>query len=1109
MNKTFLKVAFFSMLTLGAAGSFVGCKDYDGDINSLTEKDNNLQSQLEALKTALAKCDTDIAAAQQAAQTSSNSALQQAKAYADEAVAQAKADAIKDAIAQVNTLLNGYATQGDLNNVASQISAIDASLVTIKGDVSAATQAIEQMKIQVAAVENYKALIDANTALANSNQEEIEKLNGVVEKLNEAIEELKTSTPGTEVEDPTINDTLKELAKEIAAIKTELVTLQTGALRSMVFIPNLYVDGVESVEYPYMPYDKLNTIPGIGRYTNYNNVECVVPAVADNNGQVPWNYDWANPVFVTNYNPVVNVQYELNPSNAIINFDQLSFTKARDVEMVSRGVDAVEESHVLKPVESTFKIENGNLNIGFTTMGKAIASASEKTQPADSYEGTIFALQATLAQKDAEDPESEDIVVTSDYAMLYPAIVKTEYIGYPSAVTPKTSDACPVTTKRLLWKTMEEVIENDYSFEVQYNDETGLNLTDLVDIHYNVSSLTKNNGHHIWAYGEEAAYGLHYDFALVQYIVGGNQTSDSRYATINDNVLYPRTVDSNGETMDTLGIASVGREPIVRVRVLDGSNNVVLVGFIKVRIVKSVETLKTKLFEKEVKFNACNDVKTQITWSEISRDLLDMTAANSKAEFDALYMLDTYPDGTAKQFGSADRNASAITSIGDIVEVVDPSTGVGQVTNILSWTLDVLNQQTVYEKTGNEYTVYVRYISRVGDADDTAIPMIYVPWKVTVIKPLAGTISEKSLTWWFNGNKDVIMNVPYPSNGGIPNPFARNQNDNWLNAKPNFSSVEGYPVVIPSDVQPTAYKFYFTGNQMAGMTAGVVGTHNVKGADCILGRLNEAVTSEAMNYHLLNYNSGEFNNNCLYYGNVLIATLDQASGLITYENSPAAKEVLNKLGAAHRDAATAESLKANVGIVNSTTCGWVIPMKDNIYDNYFLRPLTIANGETGTFVDAQANGSWVRIADLLQFTDWRKVQFVDGNNYTNAWLLAYYQVQSVTVDIPNAIAKTVNGDQEDNFWSMFPNAQFEVRDASGNPVRSYTVNFNLSSYNNASHGNETDYEAMADQMGYLFFQNTNGVMQETSIKVDITVKYYWGEITVKGVRLLAKPTMGN
>lgn len=1111
MNKTFLKVAFFSMLTLGAAGSFVGCKDYDGDINSLTEKDNTLQSQLEALKTALAKCDTDIAAAQQAAQTSSNSALQQAKAYADEAVAQAKADAIKDAIAQVNTLLNGYATQGDLNNVASQISAIDASLVTIKGDVSAATQAVEQMKIQLSAVENYKALVDANTALANSNKEEIEKLNGVVEKLNEAIEELKTSTPGTDVEDPSINDTLKDLANEIAAIKTNLVTLQTGALRSMVFIPNLYVDGVESVEYPYMPYRKLPVLPGAGSYTNYNDAHCVVPAVTNDNDQVEWNYDWTNRIFVTNYNPVVNIQYELNPSNAIINFDQLSFTKARDVEMVSRGVDAVEESHVLKPVESTFKIENGNLNIGFTTMGDAIVSKPEKTEAANSTEGTIFALQATLAQKDAENPESEEVVVTSDYAMLYPAIVTIENIGYPSNITPKTSDDCAETNLNLLWKTMEDVIEHDYSFEVQYNDTEGLDLTKLVDIHYNIKTLTKNNGHHVWNYGEEAAYGLHYDFALVQYTVGSNLTSDSKYAAIANDILYPRTVDNQGNTLDEIGIASVGREPIVRVRVLDEANNVVLVGFIKVRIVKSVETLTTTVFEKDVNFDACDPVSTSLTWSEISRELLDLTAANSKAEFDALYKLDVDNNGNAIQYSSNDRNATKVTSIGEIKENTDPSAGVGQVTNVLTWTLTNFDQQEVYEMNGHQKTVYIRYISRIGDADDTAIPMIYIPWTVTVIKPLAGTITEKSLAWWFNDNKDVIMNVPYPANGGVPAPFDRNQNDNWLNAQPVFSTVAGYPAVTPVQ-QPNAYKFYFTGNQMPGVTAGIANTHNIKGATCILNNpIAAPITSETMLTHLLYYNAGEFNNDKLYYGDVLIATLDQATGVIEYQNTPAAKEVLNKLGAAHRDVADASSLKANVGIVASTTCGYVIPMQDNIYDNYFLRPLTIAATQPGEFIDAQANGSWVRIADLLKFTDWRKVQFVDGDNYSNAWLLAYYQVKGVKVDIKNAVATTVNGNQTDNFWSMFPNAQFEVRTSktSSTAAANNEVNFNLMAYNNASHGTVAAYEAMAEEMGYLFFQNTNGVMQETTIKVDITVSYYWGDITVKGVELIVKQTMGN
>ena len=96
--------------------------------------------------------------------------------------------------------------------------------------------------------------------------------------------------------------------------------------------------------------------------------------------------------------------------------------------------------------------------------------------------------------------------------------------------------------------------------------------------------------HKVWAYGDEAKYGLKYDFAFIQYTSGQNVTSDSKYAdanTIKEGVLTPRIVNSAGETLNEQGVSSVGKRPLVRVRVTDADGRVVLAGFIKIEISKT------------------------------------------------------------------------------------------------------------------------------------------------------------------------------------------------------------------------------------------------------------------------------------------------------------------------------------------------------------------------------------------------------------------------------------------------------------------------------------------------------------------------------------------
>lgn len=79
----------------------------------------------------------------------------------------------------------------------------------------------------MAAVEKYKALIDANA-------EEVAKINGAIEIINEAMKDLATIA---DVE--AIDDKVTAIAAQISSINDGLVTLLTKELRSLVFYPRI------------------------------------------------------------------------------------------------------------------------------------------------------------------------------------------------------------------------------------------------------------------------------------------------------------------------------------------------------------------------------------------------------------------------------------------------------------------------------------------------------------------------------------------------------------------------------------------------------------------------------------------------------------------------------------------------------------------------------------------------------------------------------------------------------------------------------------------------------------------------------------------------------
>ena len=1097
MNKKFLSVILFSALMVGTAGTFTSCKDYDDDIENLNKKTGDLSTQLTTLQSALDAAKSDIAAAKSAADA------------AKEAAATAKAEAIQAAVDKVNEMLKNAPSQEALDALKTQISAIETNLATILGTVDANAAAIAQLKIQMAAVEKYKALIDANA-------EEVAKINGAIEIINEAMKDLATIA---DVE--AIDDKVTAIAAQISSINDGLVTLLTKELRSLVFYPELYVGGIEATEYEAMRYMYMKTTTT--EVVEFNDehqpaVKCIITEPVAN-----WNYaEDKTDVFA----PIDTVKYHMNPSSALVDkLSDLSFV-SRETEYITRSND----SKLKFKVENMEQKKDGFISVGYSLDKTVIYD--KKYDNAKEGEASIFALSANVKKAD------KDTTITSDYAMAYISEVTPKAIAYKSndLVDGRVNDAVECETSDNpdeLWTTVKDAIENAPTLQVAYDES--IDLKKVLATHYDWTTETKNKGtHKIWPYGAEAKFGLKYDFALIQYKTGTNVTSDSKYVQqdITSGVITPSIVNEKGETLNQQGISSVGKRPLIRVRVLDNKDRVVLVGYIKLQIIKEAGYKITDEFPKDAKFG-CEAVNLDLTWAEISYQLLEKTATQSKDEFDALYKF-TATSTVGTQFELTNSNewkaiADTKKIYGTVKEIADPH---GTTNTILRWTLTKEDMQRIYQESdSHSKTIYVRYESKQGE---TANAPIYMPLTATVLKPV-GAVKTKIAEYWYENGTTTRLNVAYPKDGGNTLTYVVELDQVWevvddVN-KPQFSPTTGFAsytdAIFAKQAANSAdggYKYFFAAENNGYELPATnelpkpgyfLFVDNTKATD-IFAKQYDATYDNTLQYALKS-DVGVYTNTKLYAATSLtasksewkeIATINQATGEITYVKNSTSEFLLNYYG--HSNA----QLVAQIGVVPYTPCAIAMATQNSVYPAKFLRPIDANPVEDGEFTDAEANGSKLNIADLFHFSDWRDKKFVDFDadpvDYSNAWLFAYYNVKQVKVLI-DKITTDMNGHDINNklLSQVSTKVKFSQLNPSGADVTGTGVTVSFAAYNKQSAGTKATYDAIKAAMGQIKYENNGNNVGTFKVRIPVEFTYDWGVIQKVWVDCVVKNTIGN
>lgn len=573
-----------------------------------------------------------------------------------------------------------------------------------------------------------------------------------------------------------------------------------------------------------------------------------------------------------------------------------------------------------------------------------------------------------------------------------------------------------------------DAIDADPDYEVAYNSPKGLDLKPLVITCYGEAgiALRAPASEQILSDKDMESLGLSYAFHLCNYIAGDNQTKQNDFARIEGGVLYPKLFDETGEPF-----AAVGRMPLVRVQLMTKDNKVASTGWIKVKIVKEKISVDPIVFDFNVFTNQCSDKEFKLSVEQMNVKVYNKLGMN-RNQFNAAYKIKEVEAGN---YGKG----AGIVTLG-----ADPTNPT--MTDLLTWTIgqEDMKEGLAGKKASSLLTTSITYTS--NDPEERGDVTITFNSTVNAIKAVTIPADNKIAEYW-DANKEYIrLNVAVPQTQSSDNcTFVVDLDNVFAGGKPKIDGV-------------TAYRYIFDGDKN-------------KEAEGLSGK----------KYTLTVKSSGTQ----LYADAELVATINSANGEVTYAETAASKDLLNK--ASHSSIPNGGffawiNIKAVTG-----DCELELPITNGIFKAYFMRPIDVTAG-TGRFQDAVDGGSVVKMLDLLKFNDWREKEF--GVN-TNATYFKFYEITAISIDIPN-ITTDLNGGNINNQKLKDVAPTLKVTDT--------PIDF----------GGKADIPTAptANAYGTVTYTNNGSAVGAFNLRLPVTVTYKWG--TVKAyVTIPVEKTQGN
>lgn len=834
-------------------------------------------------------------------------------------------------------------------------------------------------------------------------------------------------------------------------------------LKALVFAPELYLDGVEATKYEYLDGNYV-TLEGqvAGDYFDEYTQKVVRYNIPDLNSPVA-----AGAYTIGSKDEVV---YHMNPSSAAEDdynyrflYDNPEYisTRANGAGVTVNFLDKVKEDGDLKV---TYQLESPELLAG---------KGGEHTESSNI---SVMALEAQT--KNA----SEEKTITSDYAALVPVVESLKAIAFIDHST-NENPACP----KDLYNTGQEAVENVATLDWEYNGGT-LDLSQLLQVHYLSQNWTlPTSGVHMSMGYDEVVnrYGLKWQYQMLPYTVGTNQTSESMYGMVNQNTgeFTPCMVigENDGQGDETgngnitqqpiaegseEGVSAIGRRPVVLVTLENAAGDIVLAGYIKINITREMNETGVVVDSWEAPY-VCDGFSNTFTWADMSDEVIEMLHMSISDFRDAYSMVpgETYIKDANNEMQLVSNNIYGVmiehkdAQVPTTNDVVEWAGGLTELNNILA------------AATNREFTLYAKFITN----KDGGINHVYVGMTIKVVEKPEVTFEERIDRYWYpesvaKEDRDTIrMNVPRPTNSGIASWDVMNY----------FKDIDEYYVGNQVQIiQQTQQQYY---------DLATLGTnYYFRFADT----QDDIVAPDGTIYDLTINSTGSI----LYANNTVIAKIDPATGVLDYQDNAIAKEVLNLWGHAYPNTYAKVTLVATYDDCD-------LPLADETFNVRFLRPLDILPGNDANFIDAQANGSTVIVGDLFGLSDWRDQVLIVGTSgaYTSAVengcpLYDYYHIENMKV-LLDEVTCNLNGS-----WNLLssvaPAVELSVFDArSGSIQTSGVATVDISGVSELNTSSIT-------------YRNNEANVRDFDMIIPVEIEYAWG--TLKGqIKAHVDATMAN
>lgn len=231
MKRKFISAMLFGALLIAPATTFVGCADYDDDIENLQDQITNNATTLDQLtKEKIQNVETEIESLK-AANKQLQEALDKAKSEgtdADAATLAAAQKLVEDAQAQLQAALD--AVNGDITGINGNISSLDARLLAQDGRLKSVESLLAADGKLTLAINDAQALAEKAYNLAEQTAATAEANK---QAIKDAADNLKSIKESLEGQINTLSDKVNDLSKKLADQNAD-ITAQINSLKSQL-----------------------------------------------------------------------------------------------------------------------------------------------------------------------------------------------------------------------------------------------------------------------------------------------------------------------------------------------------------------------------------------------------------------------------------------------------------------------------------------------------------------------------------------------------------------------------------------------------------------------------------------------------------------------------------------------------------------------------------------------------------------------------------------------------------------------------------------------------------------------------------------------------------